>query len=114
MEPYLAIMNPAAGGGKCRRRAPTALAEIRATGLSLEVQETKAAGDAGEMAQDAYQKGIRRFIAVGGDGTGFEIVNGLMPLVQEKGERPTLAFRITTQSPKLLCIHPLWICPPGD
>lgn len=43
------------------------------------------------MAREAYQSGWRRFLAVGGDGTAYEIVNGLFPGA-EVGERPTLAF----------------------
>ena len=32
-----------------------------------------------EIARDAYGRGVRNFIAVGGDGTSYEIVNGLYP-----------------------------------
>jgi diacylglycerol kinase (ATP) len=42
------------------------------------------------MARDAYSKGYRRFIAVGGDGTSYEIVNGLFP--EALDDPPTLAF----------------------
>jgi diacylglycerol kinase family enzyme len=31
------------------------------------------------MARDAYARGYRKFLAVGGDGTSYEIVNGLFP-----------------------------------
>ena len=44
-----------------------------------------------ELAREAYLSGTRRFLAVGGDGTSFEIVNGLFPEA-ETGERPTLGF----------------------
>ena len=43
------------------------------------------------MARAAYSRGIRNFIAVGGDGTSYEIVNGLYPQALN-GERPTLGF----------------------
>ena len=43
------------------------------------------------MARDAYRRGVRNFISVGGDGTSYEIVNGLYPQALA-GERPTLAF----------------------
>ena len=43
------------------------------------------------LARDAYARGYRRFIAVGGDGTSYEIVNGLFPSTPGN-ETPTLAF----------------------
>jgi diacylglycerol kinase family enzyme len=43
------------------------------------VRETRAPGQATVLANGGYAEGYRRFIAVGGDGTSFEIVNGLFP-----------------------------------
>src|SRR5580704_16108986 len=88
---FLAIVNPAAGGGRSRKLLPAALERLRTGGVEVEVTETRAAGDATRIAREAYQKGRRHFIAVGGDGTSYEIVNGLYPQA-ENGDRPTLAF----------------------
>lgn len=88
---YFAIVNPAAGGGRSRRLLPNALDRLRAGGLQIEVAETKAAGMATQLAREAYQRGVRHFIAVGGDGTSFEILNGLFPL-PAGAEPPTLGF----------------------
>ena len=44
------------------------------------------------IAKVAWLEGRRRFIAVGGDGTGFEIVNGLFPAAQGASDRPRLGF----------------------
>jgi diacylglycerol kinase (ATP) len=88
---YLAVVNPAAGGGRCRKLVKPALERLRAGGIELEVAETTAQGEATELARTAYIRGYRRFIAVGGDGTSYEIVNGLFPQA-EAGEPPTLAF----------------------
>ena len=52
------------------------LTNLRGTGLPLEVRETRAPGQATVLASGAYGDGFRKFIAVGGDGTNFEIVNG--------------------------------------
>jgi len=76
---FLAIINPAAGGGRCRELVPSALTRLRNAGIALETAETAAAGDATRIAREAYQRGFRKFLAVGGDGTSFEIVNGLFP-----------------------------------
>jgi diacylglycerol kinase (ATP) len=88
---YLAIVNPAAGGGRSRKFLPPALERLRAEGIMVEVAETHAPREATEIARDAYRRGLRNFIAVGGDGTSYEIVNGLYPQALSDG-RPTLAF----------------------
>lgn len=59
--------------------AGAALARLRAAGIAIETAETSAAGQATQIAREAYGRGYRRFLAVGGDGTSYEIVNGLFP-----------------------------------
>ena len=78
-ETFLAIINPAAGGGRCRERVGAALDRLRSAGIRLETAETSAAGHATQIAREAYGRGYRKFLAVGGDGTSYEIVNGLFP-----------------------------------
>jgi diacylglycerol kinase (ATP) len=78
-ETFLAIINPAAGGGRCRERVGAALDRLRGAGVALETVETSAAGEATRIAREAYVRGYRKFLAVGGDGTSYEIVNGLFP-----------------------------------
>jgi len=88
---YLAIINPAAGGGRLRKLLGPALERLRAGGLEIESRETSACGQASEIARQAWAEGYRKFISVGGDGTSYEIVNGLFPQ-SDGGEQPTLAF----------------------
>jgi diacylglycerol kinase (ATP) len=88
---YFTIVNPAAGGGRCGKLAPPALAKLRSAGLTLEVRETRVPGEATVLAYNAYADGYRNFIAVGGDGTAFEIVNGLFPAALKEG-RAALGF----------------------
>jgi YegS/Rv2252/BmrU family lipid kinase len=90
-ETYFTIVNPAAGGGRCGKLAPAALERLRAAGLQLEVRETRRPGEATVLAHGAYADGFRKFIAVGGDGTGFEIINGLFPDAATGG-RTALGF----------------------
>jgi YegS/Rv2252/BmrU family lipid kinase len=78
-ERMLAIVNPAAGHGRCGRQATGALDRIRASGIPLDAEITTRPGHATELARAAYRRGTRRFLAVGGDGTACEIVNGLVP-----------------------------------
>ncbi len=78
-EKFLAIINPAAGGGRCGERVGAALDRLRVTGIAIETAQTRAAGEATGIAREAYARGFRKFLAVGGDGTSYEIVNGLFP-----------------------------------
>ncbi len=88
---YLAIVNPAAGGGRAAKLLGPALERLRAAGLEVEAATTRAPGQATEIARDAYSRGTSHFIAVGGDGTSYEVINGLFP--QVIGSRPpTLGF----------------------
>jgi diacylglycerol kinase (ATP) len=88
---YLAIVNPAAGGGRSLKLLAPALERLRSAGVGIDVAQTSAAGDASRIIREAYASGRRKFIAVGGDGTSYEVVNGLFPEAIV-GERPTLGF----------------------
>jgi diacylglycerol kinase (ATP) len=84
-QPPLIIVNPAAGGGRARgfwRRCAEACA-----GVAFEVVETHRRGDAANYAAEA---GDRVVIAVGGDGTAHEVVNGL--LRRPAGRVPRVGF----------------------
>ena len=93
---YLAIVNPAAGGGRSRKLLGPALARLQAGGIDVKVAETRAPGEATEIASAAYGRGVRNFIAVGGDGTSYEIVNGIIPESRSQGIPDTLEDRIPT------------------
>ena len=95
-EAWLAIVNPAAGGGRCGRRAAAALDAIRdsldGSGTRLEAIATRSSGDATRIAREAFAAGTRHFLAVGGDGTAFEILNGLFPEAAADPRPPLLGF----------------------
>ncbi len=88
---FVVVVNPAAGGGRCRQLVGPALERLRAGGLQLEVLETTRPGEATELVRKYYGRGYRRFIAVGGDGTSYEIVNGFFPQA-EGADPPLLGF----------------------
>ena len=90
---FLAVVNPAAGGGRCGKLAPSALARLRAAGLTVDVAETRVPGHATELVREAMERGRKDFLIVGGDGTSYEVVNGLFSSsYARQGDRPTLAF----------------------
>jgi diacylglycerol kinase (ATP) len=76
-ETFVAIVNPAAGGGRSAKLAAPAIARLRESGLRVDVIASTGPGHAADLAREAYDQNYRRFIAVGGDGTAHEILNGI-------------------------------------
>jgi diacylglycerol kinase (ATP) len=77
MDRFFAIVNPAAGGGRSAKLAGPAVARLREKGLEIDVIASTGPGHAVELAREAYAQGYRHFLAVGGDGTAHEILNGV-------------------------------------
>jgi diacylglycerol kinase (ATP) len=74
---FLAIVNPAAGGGRAAKLAGPALARLREKKLYVDVIASTGPRHAAQLAREAYAQGYRRFLAAGGDGTAHEIINGV-------------------------------------
>jgi diacylglycerol kinase family enzyme len=74
---FLAIVNPAAGGGRAAKLAGAELARLKEKGLRVDAIASMAPGHATQLAREAYEQGYRRFLAAGGDGTAHEIINGV-------------------------------------
>lgn len=83
----LLVVNPKATTTSARSR--DVLAGALRSEVELEVGYTRRRGHAGPLAQEAAAAGVGLIVALGGDGTVNEVVNGLMA-VDEK-ERPALA-----------------------
>jgi YegS/Rv2252/BmrU family lipid kinase len=88
---FFAIVNPAAGGGKSARLAGPALARLREKGLHIDVIASTCPGHAVQLARESYAQGYRKFLAVGGDGTAHEILNGVFA-GNSSTERISLGF----------------------
>jgi diacylglycerol kinase (ATP) len=71
------VVNPMAGGGRTRRMWPRISAELTRLGLPFEFAETCHEGHGAELARRAAGAGWPLVVAVGGDGTLNEVVNGL-------------------------------------
>ena len=72
------IVNPTAARGAVGREWPDMRSLLKRQGLALSDRFTEAPGHATELARQAAQKGVGTVIAVGGDGTVNEVVNGLL------------------------------------
>jgi YegS/Rv2252/BmrU family lipid kinase len=88
----LLIVNPRAGDGRAGV-LQRLLAALSVLGLEADVAETAAAGDATRIARDEAERGRRLLVAVGGDGTVHEVVNGLVDAStgEVRGDDPVLA-----------------------
>jgi diacylglycerol kinase (ATP) len=72
------IVNPAARKGGAMARWPAIQAELAKRLGPVEPLFTQAPGHATALARDGLARGVRRFVAVGGDGTVNETLNGLL------------------------------------
>lgn len=91
MERFIAIVNPAAGGGRSAKLAGPALARLREQNVHVDVIASTGPGHAISLAREAYEQGYRHFLAVGGDGTAHEILNGVFAR-RKYVERVALGF----------------------
>jgi YegS/Rv2252/BmrU family lipid kinase len=74
----LFIVNPIAGSGRAHRLLPRIEAWLAEQGIEARILETREAGHAERLAAAASDLGHDRVIAVGGDGTIQEVLNGLL------------------------------------
>ena len=74
----LFIVNPIAGSGRAHGLVPRIEAWLAERGLAARLLETREPGHAERLAAAATDLGHDRVIAVGGDGTIQEVINGLM------------------------------------
>ncbi len=87
MRKLLVIINPCANMGRGEKRGRWLLSSLQRAGLEFDAFFTTAPGDAERVA--AQHAGFPdTIVAVGGDGTVYEVINGIM----QRKERPVLAI----------------------
>jgi YegS/Rv2252/BmrU family lipid kinase len=80
------IVNAKAGRGKVSKNLPEIVEHLDKRGIGYEIRMTERYGHATEMAREALESGHRFLVAVGGDGTVHEVVNGM--IVDDKAIQP--------------------------
>jgi len=92
MRKIFVILNPWAGRGTAGRRQPELEAGLKQTGAEYAIVTTHARGGATELAWQAVERGYERIVAVGGDGTINEVVNGIKGAEASLGRRARLGI----------------------
>jgi diacylglycerol kinase (ATP) len=72
------IVNPVAANGAVGKNWPRIRDFLQAEGVSFDAVLTEAPGHATQLARQALDDGYRTIVAVGGDGTVNEVINGLV------------------------------------
>jgi len=73
----LLIFNPAAGKGKGKKNFDTIFSTLSEKFENLEFKKSEYPGHIVEISKNAVKDGCQRIISIGGDGTPFEVVNGI-------------------------------------
>jgi YegS/Rv2252/BmrU family lipid kinase len=86
------IANPLAGRGRGRHTTAAVSRWLPQKGIRFDLTQTEYAGHAVELARDAVAEGYKTIVALGGDGTVNEVVNGLC---RDLGDDPNPADVVT-------------------
>jgi YegS/Rv2252/BmrU family lipid kinase len=78
---WLIIANPSAGNGKVNRKLTFIEKLLQSNAIEYEMVRTKKRGDGIFLAKKGITDGFRNIMAIGGDGTNNEVINGI---VQQK------------------------------
>jgi YegS/Rv2252/BmrU family lipid kinase len=77
-KPWFAVLNPKSGGGRAARDRARIVHALRRAGVQFELAASQHAGHAIALAREAVTSGYRKFLAIGGDGTLNELLNGAL------------------------------------
>ncbi|MFB0533887.1 MAG: diacylglycerol kinase family protein [Anaerolineae bacterium] len=86
MPRYKMIVNPVAGRGASERAIPQIERALSGYGLDFDLVRTERPWHAADLAQETVGAGYDGVVAVGGDGTANEVLNGLMRAKQAGAE----------------------------
>ena len=87
---WYAVVNPNAGSGRTVSEWPRASKILSDNRIEFEYKTTWAMGAAVEITMKACAEGYRRFLAVGGDGTVHEVLEGISKYVEMSDVAKTL------------------------
>jgi YegS/Rv2252/BmrU family lipid kinase len=91
-ETWFAVVNPQSANSRTRKRWPEHLIRLREAGYLIDYVYTTDPGEATKITQRVLKAGYTHIIAVGGDGTMNEVVNGFFSNNQLINPKAELAF----------------------
>jgi diacylglycerol kinase (ATP) len=71
------LINPVAGGRRCRKLYPGVIRRLGEAGVTCDVAVSQHPGHMTELASDLAVRGCEAVVAFGGDGTVNEVINGI-------------------------------------
>ncbi len=92
MTRYLILVNPTAGRGNGEKMYPVIEQRLQAAGLDFEMRRTERVGHASQMAVEAQAGGWEVVVAVGGDGTVNEVIDGLLRARRDGQDGPAMGL----------------------
>ncbi|NJN65881.1 MAG: YegS/Rv2252/BmrU family lipid kinase [Chloroflexaceae bacterium] len=109
------ILNPRAGRGLAEQHRPALEHALHRAGLSFDLVTTHTDRGATTLASQAIEQGYRQIIAVGGDGTFHEVINGIFSSRGPRGgEREGVALGLVAMGTGNDFIKSLDGMKPGD
>src|SRR5262249_13628167 len=85
----MVVCNAVSGSGKGRAYLSVVRRTLDEAGVSYAYEVTKGRGHAAQLARSAISAGCPTVVAIGGDGTFFEVVNGVMHPAEPDGGQDT-------------------------
>ncbi|HEV8595861.1 MAG TPA: diacylglycerol kinase family protein [Thermoplasmata archaeon] len=92
MTEIVAVANPRAAGGKAKRYANRLHRFLSSNDLMVSLRFTRGPADATRITREAIAEGAEVVLAIGGDGTLNEVVNGFFPSQRDGPSRTALAI----------------------
>jgi len=77
LDQWFVIRNPTAGNGAGKKEWKKIERALQVAGIGGESMKTKKRRHASDLVKEGLNRGYRNFIAVGGDGTNNEVINGV-------------------------------------
>ena len=90
--PMTLICNARSGRGGVGKALPEVTSHLDQRGLEYKVRHTERPGHASQIAREEIESGVRLVVAVGGDGTVHEVVNGM--IVDDVAVNPEAALGV--------------------
>ncbi|MFN2586595.1 MAG: diacylglycerol kinase family protein [Actinomycetota bacterium] len=90
--PMTLVCNVRSGRGGVAKALPEVTSHLDGRGLEYKVRRTEGPGHATQIAREELEAGVRLVVAVGGDGTVHEVVNGM--LVDDRPVNPEAALGV--------------------